>query len=46
VFGFPVAFVWWIMAVTVATSMAIGIGFGIYSAHLAARMDPVEALRS
>jgi putative ABC transport system permease protein len=46
VFSFHVAFVAWIMAVAAVTSMAIGIGFGIYPAYLAAEMNPVEALRT
>jgi macrolide transport system ATP-binding/permease protein len=46
VFSFHVAFVAWIMAVAALTSMAIGIGFGIYPAYLAAEMNPVEALRT
>ncbi len=45
-FAFPVAFNGWIMLIATVSSMAIGIGFGLYPAWKAARMDPVEALRT
>ncbi|MEM7391199.1 MAG: ABC transporter permease, partial [Verrucomicrobiota bacterium] len=45
-FQFPVAFSLIIMAISVGVATAVGIGFGLYPAWIAARMDPVEALRS
>lgn len=45
VFDFPVAFSPWIMGISVGVATAVGIGFGLYPAWIAARMDPVDALR-
>ncbi len=45
-FAFTVAFNGWIMLIATVTAMGVGIGFGLYPAWKAARMDPVEALRT
>jgi len=45
VFDFPVAFNPWIMGISVGVATVVGIGFGLYPAWIAARMDPVDALR-
>ena len=44
-FQFPVAFSTPIMGISVGIATAVGVGFGLYPAWTAARMDPVEALR-
>ena len=40
----PVAFSGWGVLLAVGCALATGIGFGVYPAQRAARMDPVEAL--
>ena len=44
--SFPVTVEWWVAAFGIALSSAVGLCFGIAPAMSAARMDPVEALRS
>ncbi len=44
--GWEVAIVPWAVALSLAMSVCVGIFFGIYPAYNAARMDPIEALRS
>jgi putative ABC transport system permease protein len=43
---FPAAFPWWAPLLAVSISSAVGIFFGLWPAAKAARLNPIEALRS
>ncbi|WP_018636821.1 ABC transporter permease [Parafrankia elaeagni] len=42
----PVAVVWWAVLGSLAVAVAIGVAFGVYPASRAARLAPIDALRS
>jgi putative ABC transport system permease protein len=42
----PAVFPWWATALALGISSAVGIFFGLYPASKAARLNPIEALRS
>jgi len=44
-FGWPMLIRPEVVAVAVGFSAAVGIGFGLYPAHKASRLDPIQALR-
>ena len=44
-FGWPMLMRPEIIAIAVGFSAAVGIGFGLYPAHKASRLDPIQALR-
>jgi putative ABC transport system permease protein len=44
-FGWPVLFRPDVVAVAVGFSAAVGVGFGLYPADKASRLDPIQALR-
>ena len=44
--GWPILVHWWVVAVAIQCSASIGVFFGFYPALMAARKDPIAALRS
>ena len=44
--GWPILVQWWVIAVAILCSAGIGVFFGFYPALMAARKDPIAALRS
>jgi putative ABC transport system permease protein len=43
--GWPFVVAWWGMLLAVAVSAVVGVAAGVFPAHLAARIEPVNALR-
>jgi len=43
--GWPTALSLWMLLLALITAMAVGIGFGLYPAWQAARLEPMDALR-
>jgi putative ABC transport system permease protein len=41
----PATLEWWSVALGIGITAAVGLGFGLYPASRAARLDPIEALR-
>jgi len=42
----PAAFPWWAPALALGISSVVGVFFGLWPAHKAARLNPIQALRS
>jgi putative ABC transport system permease protein len=43
--GWPFVVAWWGLLLAVVVSVGVGVGAGVFPAHLAARVEPINALR-